>query len=128
MWFFTYMEKEWKYVNTGMHFKKQFNRPSLSQKGKKFTASRLYLERLNSHTSFVFLLHHFNELANHLISHIVHVSASLRSKAKKTNIKPIYRINVVNLNHSDTKWPGEQPNLYLTAKNNGLVFQSENAL
>lgn len=58
-----------------MHFVIKQNRTS--------TALRIvYLERFDSYTSFVLLLHHFNELANNLVSHIINVSTALRCKNK----------------------------------------------
>lgn len=74
----------------------------------------LYLERLDGHPGFILFLHHFNQLANHLVSHIVDVPPSLRSRRQAQD--PIWRINVISLNRSDTKWLGEQPNMYLAAK------------
>lgn len=68
------------------------------------TTTSEYLERLNGHSSFVLLLHNFDEFPNHLVSHIINVSPSLESRGQTSDLEC--------LDHSDGKWPGKQPKLY----------------
>lgn len=84
----------------------------------------VYLERFDSYTSFVLLLHHFNELANNLVSHIINVSTALKCKNKQD---PIYRRDVVNPNQRH-KVAGEQPTLYLADRKPSLLIQPKFAV
>lgn len=79
-----------------------------------------YLEGLDSYSCFVLLLYHINELSDDLVTHVVDVPSSLRSRGQTED--PINRINVIYLDHNDTKWLGVQPNIYLAARQTWLTI------
>lgn len=79
-----------------------------------------YLEGFDSYSCFVLLLYHVTELRDDLVSHIVDVPSSLRSRGQTED--PINRINVIYLDYNDTEWLGVQPNIYLAARQTWLTI------